>query len=401
MKVAPYQAAGNETPFDASKLDRLMEEEGLDLVLATSKHNTRYLLGGYRFIFFSAMEAIGHSRYLPIVIYHKAMPEHAAYIGNRMEGGEHENHPFWPPTVRTASWGTLDACEMAIAHLKGIGLAQARIGVEPGFLPADAYLRLRKALPDAVFVEATYVLERLRAIKTAHELSLLKQASELITDSMIATISWACEGATKAEIIERLRREETARGLHFEYCLLTLGASHNRAASDQRWHKGEVLSIDSGGNYHGYIGDLCRMGVLGEPDAELQDLLAEVEAVQQAAFSKVKMGALGGDVIAHAQQTLRSMPNTSRTDFFAHGMGLITHEVPFLMTNHPVTYEGVDARRPLEAGMVISVETTMTHPRRGYIKLEDTLAVTADGYEMFGERGRSWNAGGSAPGMAA
>lgn len=75
-------------------------------------------------------------------------------------------------------------------------------------------------------------------------------------------------------------------------------------------------------------------------------------------------------------------------------MGLITHEVPFLMTNHPVAYDGVDAGRQLEAGMVLSVETTMHHPRRGFIKIEDTVAVTAEGYEMFGSRGRGWNRGG-------
>jgi Xaa-Pro aminopeptidase len=75
-------------------------------------------------------------------------------------------------------------------------------------------------------------------------------------------------------------------------------------------------------------------------------------------------------------------------------MGVITHEAPFLMTNHPVAYEGVDAENPLEAGMVLSVETTMLHPSRGFIKLEDTLAVTETGYEMFGERGRGWNRGG-------
>ena len=39
-----------------------------------------------------------------------------------------------------------------------------------------------------------------------------------------------------------------------------------------------MLSLDSGGNYHGYIGDLARMAVLGEPDAELEELLAEIEA---------------------------------------------------------------------------------------------------------------------------
>ncbi|WP_283806355.1 M24 family metallopeptidase [Bradyrhizobium sp. cf659] len=52
------------------------------------------------------------------------------------------------------------------------------------------------------------------------------------------------------------------------------------------------------------------------------------------------------------------------------------------------------ARLPLEPGMVVSIETTMKHPKRGFIKLEDTVAVT--GYEIFGEGGRGWNLGGSA-----
>jgi len=135
-----------------------------------------------------------------------------------------------------------------------------------------------------------------------------------------------------------------------------------------------VLSLDSGGNFQGYIGDLCRMGVIGEPDAELHDLLAEIETVQRAA--------------------LQAIPSASFTDFFAHGMGLITHEAPFLMTNHPVAYEGVDAERSLEAGMVISVETTMLHPNRGFIKLEDTVAIKEGGHELLGDRARAWNVNG-------
>jgi Xaa-Pro aminopeptidase len=382
-------------PFDRVKLDGLMEEAGIDVLLATSKHNTQYLLGGYKFIFFSAMDAIGHSRYLPIVVYEKGAPEHAAYVGNRMEGGEHQNHPFWTPALHLSNWGTLDAAGEAIGHLRRIGKAGARIGIEPAFLPADAWMAIRDGLLEAKLIDATGMMECMRAIKTPAELAKLKKASELITDAMLAAVAGSGEGSTKTEIIERLRREETNRGAHFEYCLLTLGASHNRAASDQAWRKGEVLSIDSGGNYHGYIGDLCRMGVLGEPDAELEDLLAEIEAVQQAAFSKVKAGTLGGDMIAHTESVLKASKVAPFTDFFAHGMGLITHEAPFLMTDHPVAYEGTYAAKPLEAGMVLSVETTMLHPSRGFIKLEDTVAVTDGGYEMFGDRGRGWNRGGT------
>jgi Xaa-Pro aminopeptidase len=311
-----------------------------------------------------------------------------------MEGGEHANHPFWTPTVLPACWGSVDAAETAVAHLKKIGAAQGRIGIEPGFLPVDAWQVLAGALGADRLADATGMLEQMRAIKTPAELDLLRQASERITDSMLATMTAAGEGWTKHRILEELRRQETQRGLHFDYCLLTLGASHNRAGSMQAWQPGEVMSMDSGGNYRGYIGDLCRMAVLGQPDSELVDLLAEIETVQQAAFAKVAPGALGGDLIAAGETALKAQRSAAFTDFFAHGMGLISHEVPFLMTNHPVAYEGVDAARRLEQGMVLSVETTMLHPTRGFLKLEDTLAVTATGYEMFGDRGRGWTRGG-------
>lgn len=124
-------------------------------------------------------------------------------------------------------------------------------------------------------------------------------------------------------------------------------------------------------------------------------LLAEIESVQQVAFSKVRAGALGGDLIVAGEAELARQPNRACTDFFTHGMGVITHEAPFLMTNHPVAYEGTDAALPLEEGMILSIETTMLHPRRGFIKLEDTLAVTASGYELYGSEGRGWNRGGT------
>src|SRR5262249_61426203 len=55
-----------------------------------------------------------------------------------------------------------------------------------------------------------------------------------------------------------------------------------------------------------------------------------------------------------------------------------------------------DADKPLETGMVVSVETTLQHPKRGFIKLEDTVVVTDKGFEIYGEGGRGWNRGGTA-----
>jgi len=379
--------------YDFGHLDSLMDDAGLDAMLVTSKHNVQYLLGGYKFLFFSAMDAIGHGRYLPVIVYIKGQKDQTAYVANTMEKWEHENRPFWVPHFYPMSWGSVDSITQAIGHLKKMGFKSGRIGIEAPFLPSDSKDVLQDALSDSEFLNATSVLETLRAVKSPAELALLREASEKITDSMQATIAASGEGSTKHEIIERLRREETMRGLQFDYCLLTLGASHNRVGSDQAWSEGEVMSIDSGGNLQGYIGDICRMGILDEPDAELVDLLGEIEEIQQAAFAEVRAGAAGAAAIAAGQAALARQPNKKYTDFFGHGMGLVSHEAPFLLTNHPVAYEGRDSDNPLKAGMVLSIETHMQHPKRGFIKLEDTLAVTDTGYEMFGTEGRGWNQG--------
>jgi Xaa-Pro aminopeptidase len=383
-------------PFSADRLDTLMDEAGLDVLLATSKHNVQYLLGGHRAMFFDYMDAMGTSRYLPIFVYVKGASDKAAYFGHRMEGYQREVWPFWVATAQTAAAGSVDAMEMAVDHVRRLGLRPRRIGVEMAFVPLDAGMALRSAYAGAEIVDAVFVLERLRARKSAEELEMLRRASDGVIDSMLAVIAAHGPGATKRELTEAMRREETNRGLTFEYCLIAAGTSHNRAASDQRWEGGDVLSLDSGGNYHGYIGDLARMAILGEPDSELGELLAEIEAIQQAAFAPIKAGAMGSEIYAAAEPLVRRSRQGNHLHFLAHGMGLVSHEAPHLTQRGPIPYSDEDAHRPLEAGMVISVETTLMHPRRGFIKLEDTVVVTSDGHEVYGNRARGWNRGGTA-----
>jgi Xaa-Pro aminopeptidase len=213
---------------------------------------------------------------------------------------------------------------------------------------------------------------------------------------MLAVIATHGPGATKYELTEALRREETSRGLIFDYCLITAGSSLNRAPSDERWDKGDILSLDSGGNYQGYIGDLCRMAIQGEPDAELEDLLGEIEEIQRAAMKPIKAGAVGSVIYGAAQPLVQRSKHHNHMHFLAHGMGLVSHEAPRLTASGPVPYDAYDANRPLESGMVVSVETTLAHPERGFIKLEDTVVVTPKGFDIYGEGGRSWNRGGTA-----
>jgi Xaa-Pro aminopeptidase len=381
-------------PFDTVLLDRLMDEAGLDVLIATSKHNIQYLLGGHRSFFFDNMDAIGISRYLPAFVYPKGAPDKAAYFGHGMETYQTQLKPFWVSEVNTKSGGSVDVMQKAADYARGLVNKSGRIGLELAFAPADAVATLRKTNPDAEIKDALFVLERLRMRKTPEELEKLKLASELVIDSMLAVLASHGAGATKAELAEALRREETSRGLVFDYCLIAAGTNLNRAPSDQVWEKGDPLSLDSGGNYHGYIGDLARMGIAGEPDAELEDLLAEIEATQQAAFKPIRAGVNGAEIYAAAEPVLKKSKLHNHYEFLAHGMGLVSHEAPRLTNSGPVPYDAYDAQRPLEAGMVISVETTLLHPRRGFIKLEDTVAVTADGHEIYGNRARGWNRAG-------
>jgi Xaa-Pro aminopeptidase len=136
------------------------------------------------------------------------------------------------------------------------------------------------------------------------------------------------------------------------------------------------------------------MAILGEPDAELGELLGEIEEVQQTAFRSIEAGAMGGDIYAAAEPLVRRSRQHNHLHFLAHGMGLVSHEAPRLTNSGPVPYSDDDAHRPLEAGMVISVETTLLHPRRGFIKLEDTAVVTDAGCEVYGDRARGWLRGG-------
>jgi Xaa-Pro aminopeptidase len=138
------------------------------------------------------------------------------------------------------------------------------------------------------------------------------------------------------------------------------------------------------------------MAIQGEPDAELTDLLDEIEAIQRAAMKPIKAGVMGSEVYAAADPLVRASKQHNHMHFLAHGMGLVSHEAPRLTKSGPVPYDDYDAHRPLETGMVVSVETTLQHPKRGFIKLEDTVVVTPSGFEIFGEGGRGWNRGGTA-----
>ena len=210
-------------PFDTARLDRLMDDAGMDVLLATSKHNVQYLLGGHRAFFFDYMDAFGISRYLPVVIYPKGAPDKAAFIGHTWKAISTRCTRSGRPDVQTRASGSVDAMQRAIEHVRKSGVRARRIGVEMAFVPADAERTLRKEMPESEIIDALFTLERLRARKSPAELEMLKIASERVIESMLAVIANHGPGTTKQELADALKREEVNRGLTFEYCLIAAG----------------------------------------------------------------------------------------------------------------------------------------------------------------------------------
>jgi Xaa-Pro aminopeptidase len=383
-------------PFAAAKLDTMLEARGVDAVLATSSHNTRYLMGGYRFFLYDRNDAIASSRYLPIVGYATGREDDSFYIGARIEDWETDVRRPWVPEIANVAWSTVEAADAAAHRLRGRGLDRATIGIEPAHVPADAMDALARALPCATFVDVTDTLDELRVVKTARELDLIRRGSTAVVDAMLGTIADLSIGLTTAQTVEYLRQHETRRGLTFAYGLVATGAAHGRAPCQRRLEAGAVLSLDSGADLAGYVADMARMAIAGEPSVRHADLLAQVEMVQQTARDTVAAGRRGGDIPEAANSCIATLPDAARITFQAHGMGLLTHEAPRLVANGSPSYPATHRDRPLEAGMVISIETHVADPEIGFVKLEDTAIVTVDGREDVAAHGRDWNVFGQA-----
>jgi Xaa-Pro aminopeptidase len=378
-------------PFSAAKLNALLDQSGVDVLLASSKHNVQYLLGGYRYFFFEHSAAIGLGHYLPVMGYLKGREVCAFYVGGGDENWGTEVFPIWPERVANVSWSARESARVAAEFLKSAGLTAPRIALEFELWPVAAWECLRSELPDATFLDATEILEELRVVKTEAELHHLRNAATGIVDSMLAAFQWVRPGVTETEIVQQLRVEQTLRGLDYEFALITTGPTFGRGPSPRRIANREILSLDTGGRHHGYLADMARMAVLGEPTALMKDLLQEILDIQQAARTVIKPGALGSEIYDLALQTLKRCPHQKEMRFVAHGIGLIAHEGPRLTATGPVPYADKHAPRPLEAGMVLSIETHLKHPEVGFVKLEDTVAVTDSGWEAFGDWGRGWN----------
>lgn len=369
-------------PFDAKKLNRLMEQAGLDLLLASTRHNVRYLTGGYFYHFHANATRMGQTQYLPFVGVPRGNVESAFFVCRAEECGQVETAAPWISNRVEAMRGTLPAAEGAIKAISKLGLASGAIGIELPFLPADAFLALQRGLPNARLVDATPVLDELRAIKTAAELAHLRSVYGRVAEAIQAAFAAGRPGITTAEIACCAEREIGRRDMGFLYALVCAGPGTLRAPSSARWERGQVLHIDAGGEVGDYLADICRMGCLGEPSSLARDLHGACIEVQSRVRQRVRPGIPCCELLLEGERSVRGHRFAPYGRFVVHGIGMVSHEQPrFSATN----------TRPLEAGMVLSIETDFIHPEVGHVKIEDAVAVTEDGCEGLGDLGRDWH----------
>jgi Xaa-Pro dipeptidase len=368
-------------PFDAQKLSRLMDEAGLDLVLACTRHNVRYLTGGYAYHFLSRAPRFGRSQYLPFVGLPRRRFDEAFYVGRVDERSQIETEGLWISHRIATPLGTVNAADGVIQAARQLGITEGTIGVEMSFLPGDALLALQRALPKVTFVDATPVLEELRAVKTPAEVAHLRTVYDRVAEAIQAAFAAGRPGVTTAAIARRVEQEMAQGNVAFLFAFTCAGPGTLRVPSSVQWESGCVLHIDAGGEEGDYLADICRMGCLGEPSSLARDLHAACIEVQGRVRKMVRAGLPCRELLVEGERAVRENRFSSYGRFVAHGIGMVSHEQPDISSSNT---------RPLEAGMVLSIETDFIHPDVGHVKIEDAVAVTENGCEGLGDLGRDW-----------
>lgn len=139
--------------------------------------------------------------------------------------------------------------------------------------------------------------------------------------------------------------------------------------------EGDIVSVDVGSTYKGYVSDAARTYAVGQVDAEAQRL---IDVTRQSFFEGIKYARVGYRLtdISHAiQECAESAGFSVIRDFVGHGVGREMHEDP------QIPNYGKPGKGPrLVSGMVFAIEPMIC--QGGYeveTLMNDWTVVTADG----------------------
>jgi len=256
-----------------------------------------------------------------------------------------------------------------------------RIGFENGRIGLEVYRGLERTLaPGAALVEADDAIERLRMIKSAAEIALIRTSVAACSKAYASALRRLKPGLREQDLAARLEFEMRRLGAE-KPAFETIVAAGERAAlphaepSARSIGSNELLLIDMGAQLQGYASDMTRMAHLGAPARKTRQLYDAVLEAQLAAIEKVRPGITTDAVDGEARRVLGHYGLGERfTHSTGHGLGLEIHEAPRI---------GHGDRTRLAAGMVITVEPGVYMEGFGGIRIEDTVLVTSSGHEVL------------------
>ncbi|MCG7441905.1 Xaa-Pro peptidase family protein [Corynebacterium sp. ACRPQ] len=267
----------------------------------------------------------------------------------------------------------------------GDGLGKVALGQS---LTADHVLRFQDLLPHASYELATYALAELFTRKDEAEIVELRKAGHAI-DAVHAQVPQLLQaGRTEAEVAHELEKLILQEHSVIDFVIVGSGpngANPHHSFSDRVLAEGEPVVVDIGGTLpSGYHSDCTRTYVVGgdisKAPRDFQDAYAVLADAQAAARAAAHPGSTAADIDAITRQAISA---AGWGDYFVHrtghGIGLSTHEEPFIM-------EGNDLA--LEEGMAFSIEPGIYLEGKWGMRLEDIVVLTDDGYESLNQAPR-------------
>lgn len=224
-------------------------------------------------------------------------------------------------------------------------------------------------------------IQSLRMIKDQEELELLRKAAKLGYKGYEYVSSLLKEDISEEELAQELEifwLRKGSLGLAFEP-IIAFGSNssmpHYRAGQ-ARLKRGTSVLIDIGVNLDHYHSDMTRIVFFGEPLPVIREIYTIVQKAQQAALDLCKPGTLIGTLDSVARNFIADAGYGEYfTHSLGHGIGLEIHEAPFLRNKPPYQHMA------LMEGMVITIEPGIYLPNVGGVRIEDTVAITSNGYE--------------------
>ena len=264
---------------------------------------------------------------------------------------------------------------------QALGVDGKRIGVEPRQLRLLEFRHVKAGAPEAEYPDASDVLSQLRLKKDKAEVDAMRRAVKIAQDGLEATIPLIKIGMTERELASELVMQLLKHGSDSELPFAPIvssglnGANPHASPSDRKLQAGDLLVVDWGAAYGGYISDLTRTFAVGEVDAECQKIHKIVQEANAAGRAAGKPGVPCADVDIAARGVIeKSGYGKYFTHRTGHGIGMEGHEDPYMRG---------DNMQLLEVGMAYTVEPGIYLPNRNGVRIEDNMVITENGAESL------------------